>query len=56
MDDNLECSLIQLKVKMKVKVPSVTINTSIDRLLDDHAYKRQKLIMQPAEHNRLNVK
>lgn len=57
VDDNVDCSLVQLKMKTEVKVPSVTISTSsIDRLLSGHDCTRKKLFVQSAESNQLDVK
>lgn len=43
VDDNPECSLVQLKMKMEVEVPGVRIRRStIDLLLDGHVYTRRK--------------
>lgn len=54
VDGGPKCCLVQPKMKMEVKALSETVSTtSIDRLLNGHAYTRRKLVVQPAENSRL---
>lgn len=57
VDDKPEFTLKQLKSRMEIDIPDVTISvSSIDRLLDGHGYSRKKLTIQPIERNRQDVK